>query len=59
MKPEKYKQKVKEVEFLEVVIRPENIRVEQKKVKAVLDQSTIIDSLSKIPHLQVGFYIIW
>ena len=48
MKPEKCKWKVKEVEFLGVVIRPENIKVEQKKVKAV---STIIGSLSKISHL--------
>ena len=59
MKPEKCKQKVKKVEFLEVVIRPENIRVKQNKVKAVLNQSTIIGSLSKISHLQIGFYIIW
>jgi len=35
VKPEKYKWKVREVDFLEVVIRPEEIKME--KVKAVLD----------------------
>ena len=40
MKPEKYKWKVREVRFLEVVIRPEGIKIEQKEMKAVLDWPT-------------------
>ena len=40
MKLEKYKQKVKEVEFLGVVIGPEGIKMEEKKVKRVLDWPT-------------------
>ena len=40
MKPEKYKWKVKEVEFLGVVIGPEGIKMEEKKVKRVLDWPT-------------------
>ena len=37
MKLEKCKWKVKEVEFLEVVIGPEGIKIEEEKVKEVLD----------------------
>ena len=37
MKPEKCKWKVKEVRFLEVVIGPEGIKMEEEKVKGVLD----------------------
>jgi len=37
VKPEKYKWKVREVEFLGVVIRPEGIKMEKEKVKGVLD----------------------
>jgi len=37
MKPEKYKWKVKEVEFLGVVIGPEGIKMEEVKVKEMLD----------------------
>ena len=37
VKPEKYKWKVKEVEFLEVLIGLEEIKIEKKKVKDVLD----------------------
>jgi len=40
MKPEKCKWKVKEVEFLEVIIGPERIKIEEKKVKGVLDWLT-------------------
>ena len=36
MKPEKYKWKVREVGFLEVVIGPEGIKMEKEKVKGVL-----------------------
>ena len=37
VKLEKYRWKVREVDFLVVVIRPEKIKMEKKKVKAVLD----------------------
>ena len=37
MKPEKYKWKVRKVEFLGVVIGPEGIRIEKEKVKGVLE----------------------
>jgi len=36
MKPEKYKWKVRKVDFL-VVIRSERIKVEEEKVKAILN----------------------
>jgi len=37
MKPEKYKWKVRKVDFLRVVIRPEGIKIKEEKVKVVLD----------------------
>jgi len=37
VKPEKYKWKIKEVRFLGVVIGPEGIKIEEEKVKGVLD----------------------
>jgi len=37
VKPEKCKWKVREVDFLEVVIGPERIKMEEEKVKAVLN----------------------
>ena len=37
VKLEKYKWKVREMNFLGVVIRPERIKMEEEKVKAVLD----------------------
>jgi len=40
VKPKKCKWKVKKVEFLRVVIRPERIKIEEKKVKGVLDWLT-------------------
>ena len=40
VKLEKYKQKVREVGFLGVVIGPEGIKMEEEKVKGVLDQLT-------------------
>ena len=36
-KPEKYRQKISEVDFFKVVIRPEGIKIEKEKVKLVLD----------------------
>ena len=41
VKPEKYKWKVREVGFLGVVIRPEGIKMEEEKVKGVLDWLTL------------------
>ena len=40
VKPEKYKWKVREVEFLEVVIGPEGIKMEEEKVKKVMEWPT-------------------
>jgi len=40
MKPEKCKWKVREVEFLGVVIGPEGIKIEEEKVKGVLELPT-------------------
>ena len=40
VKPEKYKWKVREVEFLGVVIGPEEIKIEEGKVKGVLEWPT-------------------
>ena len=40
MKPEKCKWKVKKVGFLEVIIGPEEIKMEEEKVKGVLDWAT-------------------
>ena len=37
VKPEKYKWKVRKVSFLEVVIGLEGIKIEEEKVKSVLD----------------------
>ena len=37
VKPEKYKWKIREVEFLGVVIRPEGIKMEKEKVKELLE----------------------
>ena len=37
IKPEKCKWKVKEVEFLGIVIGPEIIKIEEEKIKEVLD----------------------
>ena len=43
IKPEKYKQKVREVRFLEVVIELEKIKMEEEKIKKVLDWPTLKD----------------
>ena len=40
VKPEKCKWKIKEVEFLEVVIGPEGIKIKKEKVKGVLEWPT-------------------
>jgi len=41
MKPEKYKWKIREVGFLEVIIGLERIKIEEEKVKGVLDWPTL------------------
>jgi len=41
VKPEKYKWKVKKIGFLEVVIGPEEIKIEEEKVKSILDWLTL------------------
>ena len=41
VKLEKYKQKIREVEFLGVVIGPERIKMKKEKVKRVLDWLTV------------------
>ena len=38
IKPEKCRQKMREVEFLEVVIRPGGVEMQKKKVEGVLSQ---------------------
>ena len=40
VKPEKYKWKVREIEFLVVVIGPDGIKIEEEKMKEVLDWLT-------------------
>ena len=40
IKPEKYKWKIKKVGFFGVVIRPERIKMEEEKMKGVLDWPT-------------------
>ena len=47
MKLEKYKQKVREIGFLGVVIEPEEIKIEQEKMKAVLDWP-ILDKVKNV-----------
>jgi len=37
IKPEKYKWKVREIGFLEVVIGPDGVKMEEEKVKRILD----------------------
>ena len=37
IKLEKYKWKIRKVDFLEVVLRPKRIKIEEAKVKVVLD----------------------
>ena len=41
IKSEKYKQKIREVDFFGVVIGPEEIKIEEEKVKGVLDWLTL------------------
>ena len=41
VKLEKYKWKVREIEFLGIVIRPKRIKIEEVKMKGVLDWPTL------------------
>jgi len=58
MKWEKCKWKVKKVDFLEIIIRSEGIRIEEKKVKAVLDWliSKLVKNIQKFLGL-TNYYI--
>ena len=51
VKPKKCKWKVREVGFLEVVIKLEEIKMKEEKVKGVLDWQTIIVDLFGTLHL--------
>ena len=57
VKPEKYKWKVRKVGFLEVVIGPERIKMEEEKVKDILDWPTLkgVKDIQKILGL-VNYY---
>jgi len=57
VKPEKYKWKVREVGFLGVVIRLEGIKMEEKKIKEVLDWPTLkcVKNIQKFLRL-VNYY---
>ena len=57
MKLEKYKWKVREVEFLEVMIEPERIKIEGKKIKEVLNWPTLkgVEDVQKLLGL-VNYY---
>ena len=59
MKLEKYKQKIREIRFLEVVIGFERIKMEKKKMKTVLDWqvSQIVKKIQKF--LELASYYQW
>ena len=58
VKLEKYKWKVREVEFLEIVIRPEGIKIEEEKIKGVLDWPTLkeVQNVQKFLGLENYYY---
>ena len=58
MKPEKCKWKVREIEFLEVVIRPERIKMEKEKMKGVLNwpQPMCVKDIQKFLGLANYYY---
>ena len=53
MKLEKYKWKVREVDFLRIIIRPDEIKMEEEKVKVVLDWpvSKLVRNIQKFLEL--------
>jgi len=59
VKLEKYKWKIKEVEFLEVIIGLEGIKMEEEKVKSILDWPTLqgVKDIQKFLEL-ANYYII-
>ena len=59
MKPEKCKWKVREVEFLGVVIGPEGIKMEKEKVKGVLEWPTLRCVKDVQKFLELANYYCW
>ena len=59
IKPEKYKWKIKKVGFLEVVIGPERIKIEEEKVKDVLDWPTLKEVKDVQKFLGLANYYCW
>ena len=59
MKPEKCKWKVREVEFLGVVIGPEGIKMEKEKVKGVLEWLTLRCVKDVQKFLELANYYRW
>jgi len=56
VKPEKCKWKMKEVGFLGVVIRPEGIKMEEGKVKGILDWPTLQRVKNVLKFLRLANY---
>ena len=58
IKPEKYKWKVRKVEFLGIVIRSEGIKMEADKVKGILDWPTLkcIKDVQKFLELAIYYH---
>ena len=52
VKPEKYKWKMREVEFLEIVIGLEGIKIEEEKVKGIMTNTEVCQRCTKI--LRIG-----
>ena len=59
VKPEKYKWKIREVEFLGVVIGPEGIKMEEEKVKGVLEWPTPKSAKDVQKFLGLANYYHW
>ena len=56
IKSEKYKWKMREVGFLGIVIGPEGIRMEEEKVKGVLDWPTLREIKDMQKFLELANY---
>ena len=59
MKPEKCKWKVRKVEFLRVVIGPEEIKIEEEKIKRVLEWLTSKEVKDIQKFLELANYYYW
>ena len=59
VKPEKCKQKMKKVEFLGVVIRLEGIKIEEEKMKGILDQPALKGVKDIQNFLELANYYYW